>query len=288
MSQIERLCLAIEVKIGRPMKTSNDFDYLAEVISEETHQSVSPVTLKRLWGFQGETEMPRISILDSLSQFVGYDDWDAFCLYQTGNTVGQKKFTEPVPGADDLSWQGKSTSFLWGAFAVLVVAVLIVLLWGVSHETSISPNSFVLEKGQKFSTYHDYLRLFGIADTTAYWGKVLPHHPNIVVWGPEYHHSHWHNEGNRDNLMPTITEHWAPADVDSVTIAMRNSDKYHHELRINEVRITFMKNLVDSSYVFLGVYRLSLAQSNVDHCVWERVAEKCDLNNLDYLEELRN
>lgn len=69
---------------------------------------------------------------------------------------------------------------------------------------------------------------------------------------------------------------------------MRNRDKYDHERRLNEVRITFMKNLVDTGYVFIGVYRLSLQQSDTIRCVWERVAEECNLNNLDYLEELRN
>jgi hypothetical protein len=49
-----------------------------------------------------------------------------------------------------------------------------------------------------------------------------------------------------------------------------------------------MKNLRDTGFVFLGVYRLSLEQSDTTHCVWERVDETCDLNNLDYLMELRN
>lgn len=71
-------------------------------------------------------------------------------------------------------------------------------------------------------------------------------------------------------------------------IIMRNRDKYNHELRNNEVRITFMKNLNDTGYVFLGVYRLSLSLSDTTRCVWERVAEECDLANLGYLEELRN
>jgi len=288
MSQIERLRLAIELKIGRSMKTSEDFDHLSEVISEELQQSVSPSTLKRLWENQDDFSMPRISILDTLSKFVGYDDWDAFCLHQHSGSIGQKRFDEQATDVDDLSWKGKSTAFLWGAFAVIVLAVFLVTFLGFSYETTPSPNLYVLEKGQKFSTYQEYLRLFGIEDTTVYWGKVLPHHPNILIWGPEYHHPHWQNEGNRDSLMPTITEHWAPAGIDSAMIAMRNYDKYNHDVRLNEVRITFMKNLVDSNYVFLGVYRLSLAQSNVDHCVWERVADKCDLNNLDFLDELRN
>ncbi len=288
MLQIERLCLAIEVKIGRSMKTPEDFDNLSELISEDLQQFVSPAALKRLWGYQGDPEVPGIAILDTLSRFLGYDDWDAFCLHQSGSTVSQKKFNEPEAHDDDNSWRGNSTSFLWGAFTIIVLALGAVILWGFSHQAPPSNGLYVLEKGQKFASYHDYLRLFGIEDTTVYWGKVLPHHPNILLWGPEYHHPHWQNEGNRDSLMPTITEHWAPAGIDSAMVALRNFDKYNHDVRLNEVRITFMKNLVDSGYVFLGVYRLSLAQSNTDHCVWERVAEQCDLNNLDFLEELRN
>ena len=88
--------------------------------------------------------------------------------------------------------------------------------------------------------------------------------------------------------MPTITEHWEPADADSLMVVMRNRDKYEHERRLNEVRITFMKNLVDTGYVFIGVYRLSLQQSDTTRCVWERVVNECDLSRLDYLDELRN
>ena len=49
-----------------------------------------------------------------------------------------------------------------------------------------------------------------------------------------------------------------------------------------------MKNLVDTGYVFVGIYRLSLQQSDTISCVWERVAEECDISHLDNLDELRN
>ena len=49
-----------------------------------------------------------------------------------------------------------------------------------------------------------------------------------------------------------------------------------------------MKNLTDTGYVFLGVYRTDLDQSDSTHVVWERVADECDLNNLAYLKQLRH
>ena len=55
-----------------------------------------------------------------------------------------------------------------------------------------------------------------------------------------------------------------------------------------------MKNLptdsatVDSAFVFCGVYRMRLSESDTTHVVWERVAEQLDLLHLDYLERFRN
>lgn len=176
----------------------------------------------------------------------------------------------------------------WIVLAVLGIITVLGAMWEFSHNDEPQPRQYILRQGDKFETYHDYLKLFGITDTTTYWGKVLPHHPMIVIWGPVYHHPQWHNEGDVEQMMPTITEWWEPEGTDTALVNMRNLDKYYHELRTNEVRLTFMKNLIDSSYTFLGVYRLSLTQSDSTRCVWERVADKCDLNHLEYVEELRN
>jgi hypothetical protein len=150
-----------------------------------------------------------------------------------------------------------------------------------------------LRRGQVFNTYSDYLRLFGITSSDSYWDQPLPHHDGIIIWGPEYHHPQWHNEGERDSLMPTITEWWEPADslVDKEhekIIAERNEHLYFTVMRTNELRITFMKNLIDTGYVFLGIYRTNLDQSDSTHVVWERIADECDLNNLNYLQQLRH
>lgn len=58
--------------------------------------------------------------------------------------------------------------------------------------------------------------------------------------------------------------------------------------RLDELRLTFMKNFVDTGYVFLGVYRMSLTQSDTTKVVWVRVAEEVDIDDLDAVEALRN
>ena len=76
---IERLRRTIETQAEREMRTPKDFDFLSERIFEKVHQTVSPTTLKRMWGYLSEAVAPRISTLNILSQFVGFDDWESFC-----------------------------------------------------------------------------------------------------------------------------------------------------------------------------------------------------------------
>ncbi len=315
---IQCLCEAVETAIGRKMQTPKDYNFLADEIFKKLHKSVSPTTLKRLWGYLSEPVIPRVSTLDIIAQFVGVDNWQAFCQqFEVDRSFGMdvdeqpttnqeqpadqnsSKHTENLkqpslenPGKPDqpLEKPVRKSFFTLGRMMIVVLALaLVATLWFLySQSQSVSDSKFIISKGQKFATYKDYLKLFGIKDTAFYWGRPIPNHHNISVWGPEYQHPRWHNYGNPDEMMPTITERWEPADADSSMIVMRNYDNYCHEVRINEVRLTFMKNLVDSGYVFLGIYRMDLEQSDTTHCVWERVADECDLRNLNALETFRN
>ena len=289
---IDGLRKSIEAQVDREMRTPKDFDFLSEKIFEKVHQTVSPTTLKRMWGYLSETATPRLSTLNILSQFIGYDNWDAFCMSESTEELeeeGEEVKESVGKGSERQTHNPRRWHPKWIATALIAVIAIAAFAWACLRQPSSQPAAtYVLKQGDRFPSCMDYLKLFGISDSVKYWGRVLPHHPNIVVWGPEYHHPHWHNYGNKDSMMPTITEHWEPAGADSLLVAMRNRDKYDHERRLNEVRITFMKNLVDTGYVFVGIYRLSLQQSDTIRCVWERVAEECNLNNLDYLEELRN
>ena len=54
----------IEKEVGRIMHTPKDFDFLSECIFNKLHQTVSPTTLKRLWGYLQESVKPRSSSLN--------------------------------------------------------------------------------------------------------------------------------------------------------------------------------------------------------------------------------
>lgn len=314
---IMRLQQAIEEVACRSMRTPKDFDYLSELIKERLHETVSASTLKRFFGYVSSPSLPRQNTLDILSTFVGYKDWEAFCQQTApsrptrgGATMSSGIPSETqVPPRGDLEEttsrgdledapprggrEGVSSRWRWAGImtvTLIVVAVAALLLFGqrtVTHDAE--PR--VLRAGQSFASVNDYLRLFGIDDTSNAWSKPLPHLNGIIVWGPQYHHPEWHNDGNRSSLMPTITEYWqpiAPLGIDSSIIAARNSDNYLRATTFRELRITFMKDLSDSTYTFLGIYRLSETQSDSSRLVWERVLDSCDLSALDQLELLRD
>ena len=277
----------IEGVIERKMKTPKDFEFLSECIFEKFHEKISPTTLKRLWGYLPETTTPRKSTLDILSMFVGYDNWKDFCKK---NPIEEEKRKEERGENRDEKTQKKrlSPAILYTIIALLLIGIISGVTYHVFSKSPDKSSTYTLKIGDSFSSPHEYLKLFGIHAKEKLWGQILPHHPNISVWGPDYHNKEWHNEGDKSKMMPTITEYWKPEGADSARIVERNIDQFNHCSRLNEIRVTFMKNLIDTNYVFLGVYRLSLELSDSSKVIWERVANDCDLNNLDYLEELRN
>ena len=68
----------IERCMGRTLQTPSDFEYLIDRIWEKQHQVFSLSTIKRLWGYVSCNGQPRLSTLNTLSQFLGYDDWNAY------------------------------------------------------------------------------------------------------------------------------------------------------------------------------------------------------------------
>ncbi|MDD3405195.1 MAG: hypothetical protein PHH23_02890 [Paludibacteraceae bacterium] len=76
--EIVELRQIVENSVSRRMKTPSDFEFLAGAIWERIHESISPTTLKRLWGYIDGADTTRNCTLQILSRFAGFADWDAF------------------------------------------------------------------------------------------------------------------------------------------------------------------------------------------------------------------
>ena len=303
--QLQQLRYAIEQRTGRSHTTPKDFDILAAEIQEQTSERVSASTLKRIWGYVESDNTPRFSTLNLLSRFVGHSDWQEFCnSLNTGtDTFTNDQEEEGEDTADSQEQESEPTKENRGnskrnlirwltGIAVVLIAILLFIPF-LRPSTHID-TCLILTKGQHFAQPADYLALFGITPTNHYWDEPLPHHQGIIVWSPQYQHPNWHNEGSIYSLFPTITEYWTPTieQCDSVSpslIRQKNENLFFTVMRTNELRITFMRGIADNdSCTFLGIYRVDLNQSDSTHVVWQRIAEQCDLRNLNYLEELKN
>lgn len=62
--------------------TNQDFEKLSDIFVARTKVNLSPATLKRIWGKVKYTSKPTITTLDTLAQFVNYENWRSFKLQQ--------------------------------------------------------------------------------------------------------------------------------------------------------------------------------------------------------------
>lgn len=100
--EISELKKRIEEQLKRKVKTPNDFIFLSGAIWQRTRQTMSPTTLKRLWGYIDGADETRNSTLEILSQFLGFDNWDDFKKdIATGS--GSDPVTAPHINAEDLN-----------------------------------------------------------------------------------------------------------------------------------------------------------------------------------------
>ena len=303
MSHIGLLKESAEQKVGRRMTTPKDFEYLRDCIYEECHEMLSISTLKRLWGYNKYDNTPRKSTLNPIARYVGFRDWDDFLQQIPQNE--KQEIPEQVPISVQKHTHRPIKVYAFIGFFVLIVVLCgaFLLKWNQFEESNdalaledpLPPSGKrLLRKGQDcFRTIDDYLMLFGIeASDTAYF-RPLPSHKEVYVWGPEFQHPVWHNDGDTTRLMPTITEYWTPLPGEEEFqneeyVRLANEKLYYERLEKDELRLTFMKNIIDGFYVFLGVYRMDRENSTKEKTVWKRVADQCDLGNLDKIESLRN
>jgi hypothetical protein len=98
----------IEEKLGwgnSEKWTNQDFEELSQRIFEATTITLSPTTLKRIWGKVKYDSAPTITTLNTLAQFTGFEHWRAFRQNHfpkngtTGPQVAQVHSASEVPKA---------------------------------------------------------------------------------------------------------------------------------------------------------------------------------------------
>lgn len=134
-SYILKCCELIEAKLawGRSEHWQNqDFEALSVKIFEETNISLSVSTLKRIWGKVKYNSSPNVATLNTLAQFVGYENWRVF---KTNDFQLQNESPVPVTNIFLVSSNKKynSKKILIGLVVVALISTL--LFWAFSKKT---------------------------------------------------------------------------------------------------------------------------------------------------------
>jgi len=83
------LRLQVEQAAHRKMRTPSDFSILSDRMKERIGETLSVSTLKRIWGYVGAYECPRLATLNILCRYLGYADWEEFIINYCDNPYAE-------------------------------------------------------------------------------------------------------------------------------------------------------------------------------------------------------
>lgn len=146
-SEIKYLLQRVESFYSNTVKTTTDFEKLSIAIEHITHEQISASTLKRIWGYVTYTHTPRRYTLDILSKFIGYADFDTFCLESISEKISDSDFFTPFKIlSNDLSIADK-IEIGWNPNRYLILEFL-----GDNRYKVIDNKNSKLMVGDEFST----------------------------------------------------------------------------------------------------------------------------------------
>lgn len=88
----KRIIRYLEEKKGSPIRASSDCERLALDIESATGERLGVTTLKRLLGFTSEKAQPRISTLDIIARYLGFESYSL--LEDSLNNKGDSEFDD--------------------------------------------------------------------------------------------------------------------------------------------------------------------------------------------------
>lgn len=137
--EYEKLCRAVEEQLHREMHTPADFEYLSEQLQKKTGSSVSSTTLMRLWGYRPSVTV-RISTLDILAHFIGYEDYTHFSRACMEGEV-QEDTAQVVEEEDRGAHHRFRHGYIVAALAIIVVCAGLLIYYKIHFSQQTEPNS---------------------------------------------------------------------------------------------------------------------------------------------------
>lgn len=90
--EIEELKHLVEESYGKKLSTTTDFDEFSLMLQRRHEIAVSSSTLKRLYGYVGDSHKPRVQTLDSLATYLKFKDYAEFVEWLKTSTRYNSSF----------------------------------------------------------------------------------------------------------------------------------------------------------------------------------------------------
>ena len=148
------------------------FETLTELIYDKTKVSLSPLTLKRLWGKVKYESSPSVTTLDALARFLEYDDWIDFQCSHKANRNSVKVNTLINKGV--MRWLG----FVIGGIILSITAVKLVAYISPKDYSSFEFSVQKMASGLPNTVYFKY----NVKKTDADSVTIQQ------TWNPQLHH----------------------------------------------------------------------------------------------------
>ncbi len=102
--------------LGYIPSTPTEFNTLSRKIQQRTGDSISPSSIKRLWGYVSYKSFPSVTTLNILAQFNGFTDWIAFTnsLYPNESTEDSGFLVDSMANTSKLE-AGERLALSWDA-----------------------------------------------------------------------------------------------------------------------------------------------------------------------------
>ncbi|MFC0514895.1 hypothetical protein ACFFGT_11825 [Mucilaginibacter angelicae] len=123
---------------------NQDFINLSEKIREKTGASISHVTLKRIWGKVKYDSLPNTYTMDTLVQFLGYENFRAF---STQFVPVNKPAESPKPKPRPVKKHSRSMPYALGVLTLVGILLVVIMASRTEH-----PKPPIVPKDYAFSS----------------------------------------------------------------------------------------------------------------------------------------
>lgn len=139
--EIEELKKYIQKKFGKQLKTTTDFEEFSLHIGK-ADSSVSASTLKRLFGYVGDSHKPRVQTLNLLAKYIGHYDFDTFVEWLKRSSYYNSSFFQAGQIVSSELQQGDRVEIGWAPNRMLLLDYLGNSTYRVleSHNSKVQPD----------------------------------------------------------------------------------------------------------------------------------------------------